>query len=1303
MAQQLSSALSSFIRDIFGRDQKARQELSISASELVRGKHTSPFGGIDASGLGGITDALGLDRRLLHRYADYEQMDEYGDINAALDIYADDATQTDSTTRKSVWIESQDEPVRKELEDMLYNRLQIEENVWEIARQTCLKGDTKVWGSGKEIKDLEPGDKVLCGDGSLTTVLKKVNNGVRDVLRIKTRHREIVATPDHRILTEDEDGNRKWVEAGDLFCKRYPPSPGRKTGNLHDDNTKIVVSGFVSGGTIPSWDELLGEGAVESLGESGKGTSNELELPKEITPWFCRLFGFLLGDGFREHSKTTHTVVYARGEYEDQNDYYDDLLSRLGLKVNVIDRGDGVYSKVYSIKFKRVLLALDWIDGSSNKRIPQWVYNLPEEFRDEFLWGFIDTDGWTSSPATWKQSAYHFEIANRALAYDFKTLIDGLGYRSGNIRGRKRKPGFKIKEKVVKTTKIAYMLTFSKIRFDEQFFIERVVSVEPHGQTEVFDIEVKSEQSSFSAAGIIVHNCKYGNDFEEIVVGSNGVIGLNFLPPATVRRVQGTGGELLGFVQSYSMDINIDRNTFKNLKTPHGGAVSEGKDMAVFEDWRVAHFRLRSKNRDSVYGWAVTDPARWAWRRLILLEDSVMVYRLTRSPSRYAFYVDVGSMSNREAERALQSVKQKLKKRKFVNPRTGKLDFRYNPLSFDEDFFLGVRDGRESTRVDVLNGPSYQQVDDVQYFLFKLYAALKVPRAYLGYDENQPSKATLCLAGDTKIPLLDGTSPTIEELSKRDDPFWVYSVDKYNNMVPGLGRNARLTRKKTATVEVELDNGEIITCTPDHPIMMRDGSYREAQELNCEDSLMPLYRKESDSSMVGYEEVYNPGDGRWRFTHRMVTDTLFEEVQSGDVRHHDNFNKRDNRPDNLHVMSWGDHRELHARHAEKTLLRPDVMRKRLVAQKEWLDSKDGQIVIRRNLVDNRGEGSRYQERMKSDSYRKDSSDRMLCRHADPYDEISRYNKSVRRVENDRRHSVRMSGDGNPKWNDEACFEVLADVAGSYRCTSIAQLSKWTGYSTTLIYRLIATEGMTYREFAEEFMISSKFRQNAYKRKYKNHKVVAVRVGPVVDTYDLTVDGYNNFAIEQGIVVHNSQEDVRFARTVLRVQREIRNGLRKVCRVHLASRRIDPASVDFEVAMTVPSSIFELGQMEVRRTRAEIASSMERHVSLYWLLSNVYGMSDDEISEVMKQKEEEMKKAQAAGGGSQFESRVWTPGQPLPSPQITEKELMQGNREHEKRAEEFIKKQLADQNNLFGTQLREVGGLLKDIARAQSRR
>jgi hypothetical protein len=102
----------------------------------------------------------------------------------------------------------------------------------------------------------------------------------------------------------------------------------------------------------------------------------------------------------------------------------------------------------------------------------------------------------------------------------------------------------------------------------------------------------------------------------------------------------------------------------------------------------------------------------------------------------------------------------------------------------------------------------------------------------------------------------------------------------------------------------------------------------------------------------------------------------------------------------------------------------------------------------------------------------------------------------------------------------------------------------------------------------------------------------------------------------------SSEDVRFARTVLRVQRELRNGLSKICRIHLAALNIDPYAADYDIRMTVPSSIFELAQLEVRNARADLASRMKEFVSLHWILSNVFGFGDSDIEMIMSQREED---------------------------------------------------------------------------------
>src|SRR5215472_12088669 len=100
-----------------------------------------------------------------------------------------------------------------------------------------------------------------------------------------------------------------------------------------------------------------------------------------------------------------------------------------------------------------------------------------------------------------------------------------------------------------------------------------------------------------------------------------------------------------------------------------------------------------------------------------------------------------------------------------------------------------------------------------------------------------------CFTGDTKITLLDGTEKTFAELAQlpADETFYVYSVDSSGKVVVGEGRHARVTRKEAQLVEVALDNGEKLRCTPDHRFMLRDGTYKQAQDLTSADSLMPGY------------------------------------------------------------------------------------------------------------------------------------------------------------------------------------------------------------------------------------------------------------------------------------------------------------------------------------------------------------------------------------------------------------------------------------------------------------------------------
>ncbi len=233
---------------------------------------------------------------------------------------------------------------------------------------------------------------------------------------------------------------------------------------------------------------------------------------------------------------------------------------------------------------------------------------------------------------------------------------------------------------------------------------------------------------------------KYGNDYEELLVNHEGVIGLNYLPPPTMRRVEGEKGQLLGFMQDFKGKFSYTPTEFMAALNQRGalsnseGRPQEGNKVTPLEGWEVVHFRLRSKHRRSVYGYSVLESARWIWKRLMLLEDAALIYRLQRAPERFAFYVDVGDLPPQEALGYLNRVRQQYKKKKWVNPTTGRLDLKFNPLGQDEDFFVPTRKGTDSTRIDVLGAPQWQSMEDIEYFRDKLFAAIKVPKSYLGQD-----------------------------------------------------------------------------------------------------------------------------------------------------------------------------------------------------------------------------------------------------------------------------------------------------------------------------------------------------------------------------------------------------------------------------------------------------------------------------------------------------------------------------------------------------------------------------------------
>jgi hypothetical protein len=202
----------------------------------------------------------------------------------------------------------------------------------------------------------------------------------------------------------------------------------------------------------------------------------------------------------------------------------------------------------------------------------------------------------------------------------------------------------------------------------------------------------------------------------------------------------------LGVINAYPLPISeIEREEGYDPKDPMAVRfrwVTQGNQ--VLENWQISHMRLLGNDAFIPYGSSVLEPARRIWRQLILLEDAMLVYRIVRAPERRVFKIDVGNVPPEEIPAYMERAQSSLKRASITDNTTGKVDLRYNPLSVDEDYFIPVRGSESGTDIVTLAGGTVAgETNDVEYIQKKLFSALKIPKAYLGYDEGLGAKATL--------------------------------------------------------------------------------------------------------------------------------------------------------------------------------------------------------------------------------------------------------------------------------------------------------------------------------------------------------------------------------------------------------------------------------------------------------------------------------------------------------------------------------------------------------------------------------
>ena len=218
--------------------------------------------------------------------------------------------------------------------------------------------------------------------------------------------------------------------------------------------------------------------------------------------------------------------------------------------------------------------------------------------------------------------------------------------------------------------------------------------------------------------------CKYGDNFVYLKLDpEKGIIGCQQLPNIEIERIEGAAGKTTTQNRDLKVPSRELRFQWKN------------KDLE-FQAWEIAHFRLLGDDRKLPYGTSMLDKIRRIWKQLLLAEDAMLIYRTSRAPERRVFKVFVGNMDDKDIESYVQRVANKFKRDQVSDPRNGQVDMRYNQMAVDQDYFIPVRDPSQSNPIETLPGAqNLGEIADIEYIQKKMLAALRIPKAFLGFEE----------------------------------------------------------------------------------------------------------------------------------------------------------------------------------------------------------------------------------------------------------------------------------------------------------------------------------------------------------------------------------------------------------------------------------------------------------------------------------------------------------------------------------------------------------------------------------------
>jgi hypothetical protein len=235
---------------------------------------------------------------------------------------------------------------------------------------------------------------------------------------------------------------------------------------------------------------------------------------------------------------------------------------------------------------------------------------------------------------------------------------------------------------------------------------------------------------------------KYGDFFLKLEIAEKyGVYNVIPYNAYHIERLEGLNRENPSEIRyKYSPEGLISNST--GMYSVYGQQ-QDASSGIYFDNYEVAHFRLIGDTNYLPYGRSYIEPARKLFKQYTLMEDAMLIHRIARAPEKRIFYINVGSIPPHEVDAFMQKTISSMKRTPYIDKSTGDYNLKYNMQNMMEDFYIPMRGNDTTTKIDTTKGLDYDGIQDVEYLRDKLFAALKIPKAFLGYDETTEGKATL--------------------------------------------------------------------------------------------------------------------------------------------------------------------------------------------------------------------------------------------------------------------------------------------------------------------------------------------------------------------------------------------------------------------------------------------------------------------------------------------------------------------------------------------------------------------------------